>query len=129
MTVKKGFNRVSTVRRKGSFDGEKKVVSTLKKGCFDGKNKDVSTVFKGCFDGEKKVVSTVKKVISTNKSYLINKGTNFYKNNAKWFLATSTIIVIQLGTTRSSNEFLNNHNNGQSVPLNSDLTEPALKQL
>ena len=121
MTVKKGFNRVSTVRRKGSFDGEKKVVSTLKKGCFDGKNKDVSTVFKGCFDGEKKVVSTVKKVISTNKSYLINKGT-------KWFLATSTIIVMQLGTSRSSNEFLNNHD-GQSVPLNSDLTEPALKQL
>ena len=55
-------------------------------------------------------------------SYYINKGTDFKKINTKRFLTASTIILIHIGTSSSSNEFPQHNINGQSAPLNSDLS-------
>lgn len=62
------------------------------------------------------------KVSTQMVSYYIKKGIDFNKINTKRFLTVSTIILIHIGTSSSSNEFPQHNINGQSAPLNSDLS-------
>ena len=62
------------------------------------------------------------KVSTQMVSYYINEETDFKKINIKWFLTASTIILTHMGTSSPSNEVPQHNINGQSAPLNSDLS-------